>query len=145
MKNCLILVFCVLFCFACKPKAQIIKEETIKTLEYRDTVFKIAPDLASLALWLKCDSAKRVQVVRDSVINGTKTRIVYRLANNRLNVVAKVDSSQIAFHWLLTHNMVNNVITAPSKSVNWWKVAYFISWALFILILGIIFVIFIKK
>lgn len=140
----LLLTISLLLIVSCKPKQHIIKEETIKTLEYRDTVFKIAPDMASLALWLKCDSAKRIQVVRDSIINGTKTRIIYRLVDNRLNVVAKVDSSQIAFHWLLSHNMVNNTVV-QKQGVNWWKIGCLVSWIMLIILILTILIVAIKR
>lgn len=140
----ILLILTISVIVSCKPKQQIIKEETIKTLEYRDTVFKIAPDLATLDLWLKCDSAKHVQVVRDSIINGTRTRIIYRLINNQLNVSAKVDSSQIAFHWLLSHNMTNNTI-AQKQGVNWWKIGCISEGILIFLILIVIGTIVVKR
>lgn len=138
MKNLLLLILSMLLIISCKPKQQIIKEETIKTLEYRDTVFRIAPDMATLALWLKCDSAKHVQVVKDSIINGTKTRIIYKLIDNKLNVSANVDSAQIAFHYLVAHNMTNNTIV-QKQALNWWKIGCIsISILFFLFIIAVI-------
>lgn len=87
--------------------------DTIKTIT-KDTVVKfrseyfIEPDLATIDLYLDCDSLNRVLISKVDSLNGKRTVVKYILTDNVLSLTALTDS----IHGLIEVNRIlKNVST----------------------------------
>ena len=126
MKYALILFIVLLI--GCKTVTKTVQVDNIITTEFHDTVVVIERDSAARVLLIQCDSAYNAYVSADTIRDGNHVKVIYKLKNNILTIIAPVDSYLIVAKWKAVHERFNTTTTEiqePKHVVNWWAWAFF--------------------